>query len=614
LSIRASCSIIIIPMSEQPQAGGDDLASEWRREIDRLLRQGPRARVTLIHLADRGDWRARTLAVSALGILVRNDPSAHRPSFASALAKVPGIRRSLNTVGRHGRLVSRSLLNAAVDRSFIVRTAAALALGECRDARLADRLAMMLTDPFRPVRAAAGAALRACGGSAVATAVIDAAPEPTPALIGEGVATLDWLGELARAHRDLLRTALSGVDDAAASRSDDDVVRWLAGPLAAYGTSGASAEAERYEDEIDLQYQLAKPFGAHDRSENIRQLDAFVALVSHLELPRGARIVDLGGGSGWAGELLARFGFAPVVLDVSPALLRLARQRLDRTRSKGLVAAADMTALPLRAGSVDAVLAIDALHHVGDLEAVFREVKRVLIAGGLILLAEPGEGHAESAKTLAESREHGVRESEVHPHAVAQLARRAGFDDVGVIPRVPTRTLMNPEELRRAAAGRTGRSRVLAEGQATEFDTLVLRTMLARPLMVMRAGTRVPDSRAPDVLAADIQPSLDRRGRHLVGGVDLRNTGNTTWVVRAIDGVGVVSLGVQLLDIQGRLLNREFLRCRLPGPVEPGAQVRIGLDVLLPDADTGYRLKLDLVAEQVCWFEDRGSRPAYVDA
>lgn len=599
-------------MSEEPQAG-DDLASVWRREIDRLLRQGPRARGTLIHIADRGDWRARTLAVSALGLLVRNDPSAQRRSIVSALAKVPGIRRSLGTVGPHGRLVSRSLLNAAVDRAFIVRTAAALALAECRDPRLAEDLRSLLGDPFRPVRAAASVALYACCGSPVSTSVIDAAPEPTPALMAEGVATVDWLGELARAHSGLLRAALDASDDAPASGGDAALARWLAGPLATYGTGGASAEAERYEDEVDLEYQLAKPFGAHDRAENLRQLDAFVALVSHLELPRGARIVDLGGGSGWAGELLARFGFTPVVVDVSPALLRLARQRLERTRSCGLVAAADMTALPLRDRSADAVLAIDALHHVSDLGAVFGEVKRVLVAGGRFLLAEPGEGHAESAKSLAESREHGVRESEVHPHVIEKLARRAGFDEVSVIPRVPTRTLMNAGELRRAAGGRTVRSRVVAEGRATEFDTLVLRTMLARPLMVLSAGTRVPDSRAPDLLAADIRPALARCDRRVVGDVDLHNAGNTTWLARTADGVGVVSLGVQLLDADGRLLDREFFRCPLPASVEPATLVRVHVDLRLPEAALSYRLKLDLVAERVCWFEDRGSRAAYVD-
>ena len=32
----------------------------------------------------------------------------------------------------------------------------------------------------------------------------------------------------------------------------------------------------------------------------------------------------------------------------------------------------------------------------------------------------------------------------------------------------------------------------------------------------------------------------------------------------------------------------------------------------LPDAGASYVLKLDMVDEHVCWFEDVGSRPVYV--
>jgi hypothetical protein len=34
-------------------------------------------------------------------------------------------------------------------------------------------------------------------------------------------------------------------------------------------------------------------------------------------------------------------------------------------------------------------------------------------------------------------------------------------------------------------------------------------------------------------------------------------------------------------------------------------------DVTLPDASVSYVLKIDLVDEGICWFEDAGSTPAY---
>jgi hypothetical protein len=38
----------------------------------------------------------------------------------------------------------------------------------------------------------------------------------------------------------------------------------------------------------------------------------------------------------------------------------------------------------------------------------------------------------------------------------------------------------------------------------------------------------------------------------------------------------------------------------------------VAIGITLPDATTPYILKLDLVDEGVCWFEDVGSRPVYV--
>jgi hypothetical protein len=36
------------------------------------------------------------------------------------------------------------------------------------------------------------------------------------------------------------------------------------------------------------------------------------------------------------------------------------------------------------------------------------------------------------------------------------------------------------------------------------------------------------------------------------------------------------------------------------------------VDLGLPDGDVPYVVKLDLVDEHICWFEDYGSRPVYV--
>jgi len=599
-------------MPELAEAASDR-DRDLRADIESLVSAGPRCRRALIRLADSGDWRARVLALSALGRIVRDDPRTKRPfSVGRVLAGIPGLRRHVPSVGYRGRLVSRSLQNAAVDHSFIVRTAAALALGECRDPSLAPMLVAMQTDPFRPVRLAAAVALAVSGQQVPAACAAGFHTELTPDLMAEGVPTLDWLRFLAAAHASLVEEAAPRLG-ADSSPGAEEYGRWLAGPLESLGGGGASVEAARYDHELDLEYQLEKPFGPHDRADNLRQLDAFVALVANLDLPRGARVLDVGGGSGWVSELLARFGFRPVVIDLAKPLLRLARRRFDDRQLRAGVAAADMTALPFLGGSVDGAIAIDALHHVEDLGGVLREIRRVLVPGGQFLIGEPGEGHSESPKSLAEAREQGVRESEVHPLALAGLARRAGFDRVLILPRVPSRATLEVGDLRRAMKNPAESWPVRNDGRETRFDTLVLRSMLARPLLVLSAGRRTPDTRSPGLLQVEMRAALTRTLDAVTGEVELRNTGDTAWLADTPDGTGVVWLGLQLLSPDGRMLDRELSRTRLPSRVPPGGRCSVRVRAALPSGSGAFRLKLDLVAERVCWFEDRDSRPLHID-
>ena len=89
-----------------------------------------------------------------------------------------------------------------------------------------------------------------------------------------------------------------------------------------------------------------------------------------------------------------------------------------------------------------------------------------------------------------------------------------------------------------------------------------------------------------------------------------RNVGDTRWL-RGTEN-GCVRLGIQLLSAERRLLARDFARAELPADVPGGGAADIGLDLVLPEPATPYVLKLDMVDEQVCWFEDVGSRPLYL--
>lgn len=92
------------------------------------------------------------------------------------------------------------------------------------------------------------------------------------------------------------------------------------------------------------------------------------------------RVVDLGGGPGRAVRSLGVD--RPLVVDAAPGMVRRASAR----EVPGLVA--DAARLPLRTASVDAVLIVDALHHMPDWQAVVDEVAGVLRPGGVLVIRE----------------------------------------------------------------------------------------------------------------------------------------------------------------------------------------------------------------------------------
>lgn len=96
------------------------------------------------------------------------------------------------------------------------------------------------------------------------------------------------------------------------------------------------------------------------------------------------RLLDLGGGTGRASLALDGENDPDdrLVADISHGMLA-------RARNAGLgTVACDARRLPFRGGSRDAVVVVDALHHMPEREAVFREVERVLAPGGVFVVRD----------------------------------------------------------------------------------------------------------------------------------------------------------------------------------------------------------------------------------
>ncbi|MER6299031.1 methyltransferase domain-containing protein [Kitasatospora sp. NPDC001539] len=91
-------------------------------------------------------------------------------------------------------------------------------------------------------------------------------------------------------------------------------------------------------------------------------------------------VVDVACGTGIVTARLRRPGRAVLGVDRSPAMLRLAEQRLP-----GAVVRGDATRLPVRDGGVDAVLLVWLLHLLPEAAPVLAEARRVLRPGGVLI-------------------------------------------------------------------------------------------------------------------------------------------------------------------------------------------------------------------------------------
>jgi ubiquinone/menaquinone biosynthesis C-methylase UbiE len=128
-----------------------------------------------------------------------------------------------------------------------------------------------------------------------------------------------------------------------------------------------------YYDDFSRHYDDARGRGYH------ALLDDLEAECVRRWLP-GARVLEVGCGTGLLLERVRRFAAGATGMDLSGGML-------SRARARGLtVCRASAIALPYREGSFDLVFSFKVLPHIEALDQALAEAARVLTRGGIALL------------------------------------------------------------------------------------------------------------------------------------------------------------------------------------------------------------------------------------
>ncbi len=121
---------------------------------------------------------------------------------------------------------------------------------------------------------------------------------------------------------------------------------------------------------------------------------------------RYPRALEIGAGTGYFTLNLLRAGVIgeAVATDISPGMLRALERSARELGSQVETVACEASALPFEDGSFDLVFGHAVLHHLPDLDAAFREFRRVLRPGGMIAFCGEPSRYGDRLAAVPEAR------------------------------------------------------------------------------------------------------------------------------------------------------------------------------------------------------------------
>lgn len=330
----------------------------------------------------------------------------------------------------------------------------------------------------------------------------------------------------------------------------------------------------------------------------------FANIAYALSLPAGSTILDVGCGSGWLCEYFARFGYNVTGIDLSPELIRIAETRIrslpfgvdDETKMKCQFLVHDIEQEPLDT-TFDAILCYDSLHHFEDEHSVLGNIASMLGEGGFLFVAE-GEKPPAGSETETELRQvmetFETLEAPFTRDYLLELLTEHGFLLVGDYA---------------AVTGFVDRDNL--EGNTLRFvETPAFNYLLCKK----SSRPSIRDSKSPGRLLAGLSLLGSWTEKVAVSSqiefdVAVENIGDTVWLVSRAPLVGRVRLGLKILNSSNEVLEEIHGWPRLQKPLAPAEKTTLRVSLKAPKQPGSYSIKLDLLDQNICWFEQHGSKP-----
>jgi demethylmenaquinone methyltransferase/2-methoxy-6-polyprenyl-1,4-benzoquinol methylase/ArsR family transcriptional regulator len=203
----------------------------------------------------------------------------------------------------------------------------------------------------------------------------------------------------------LARAVLSGIDAAdprlVADRSRLTEVR-----------AARTARAEKY-------FAAQAPVWKETRRLHAPEAEVEAAIVEVVGAHRG-RLLDIGCGAGRMLELLAPRAESAVGVDLSPAMLGVARAQIEQAGLRNVqLRQGDIYALPVEGGAFDLAVLHQVLHYLDTPARALREAARALAPDGRLIVVDFAPHQFELLRESHEHRRLGFSRREVEDYLTA---------------------------------------------------------------------------------------------------------------------------------------------------------------------------------------------------